>query len=728
MKSNAKKLLAVGIVLLCLMLASLLFMSFALNNSQEFDQLYAILLGFNVFAIIFLLILIGINIKRLYKQLKNKIMGSRITLRMVILFSLLSVTPVLIVYFFSLDFLHRGIDSWFDLGVEEALDDSLELSRLALDSRMREALTQSEQLAQELSRFTSTTALTFEIDEARIKLNADEMTLMTRQGVVIASSSKDTSSLLPSRPSEAILLQVQQGTSYIGLDLLEDNELSIRVVVNIPSFNINNDEKLLQVLIHVDSKINTLTNNVQFALTEYSKLSYLREQLKLSFIVILTLVLLFSIFSAVWAAFYSARSLAAPVKDLAEGTKAIAAGDYDKRLPIQSRDELGFLVASFNDMTDRIAKARDNVKRSQAEAEAQQNHLEKILAQLSSGVLVVDHQFKLEKFNFAAKEILNIELDVFLSSEVESISNDYEFLEPFIHLILENIQTNILEWREQVRFPGKTGQQILMVSGTVLTNPVSENKSYVILFDEVTELIKGQRDAAWSEMARRMAHEIKNPLTPIQLAAERLQHKYAPALSTEDSEKLSKLTNTIIHQVETLRDMVNNFSDYAQIPNIHKQPVDINPLVREVIDLYELSNKRNHFKVSLQADLPILQLDSKRIRQVLNNLIGNAVESCEQKDSANIQITTQTCVHKGLQYVELLIQDEGDGIDSIIISDIFEPYVTSKAKGTGLGLAIVKKIIEEHGGMVWLENNTHKNGVTAYVRLPLENNETVATS
>lgn len=728
MKSNAKKLLAVGIVLLCLMLASLLFMSFALNNSQEFDQLYAILLGFNVFAIIFLLILIGINIKRLYKQLKNKIMGSRITLRMVILFSLLSVTPVLIVYFFSLDFLHRGIDSWFDLGVEEALDDSLELSRLALDSRMREALTQSEQLAQELSRFTSTTALTFEIDEARIKLNADEMTLMTRQGVVIASSSKDTSSLLPSRPSEAILLQVQQGTSYIGLDLLEDNELSIRVVVNIPSFNINNDEKLLQVLIHVDSKINTLTNNVQFALTEYSKLSYLREQLKLSFIVILTLVLLFSIFSAVWAAFYSARSLAAPVKDLAEGTKAIAAGDYDKRLPIQSRDELGFLVASFNDMTDRIAKARDNVKRSQAEAEAQQNHLEKILAQLSSGVLVVDHQFKLEKFNFAAKEILNIELDIFLSSEVESISNDYEFLEPFIHLILENIQTNILEWREQVRFPGKTGQQILMVSGTVLMNPVSENKSYVILFDEVTELIKGQRDAAWSEMARRMAHEIKNPLTPIQLAAERLQHKYAPALSTEDSEKLSKLTNTIIHQVETLRDMVNNFSDYAQIPNIHKQPVDINPLVREVIDLYELSNKRNHFQVSLQADLPILQLDSKRIRQVLNNLIGNAVESCEQKDSANIQITTQTCVHKGLQYVELLIQDEGDGIDSIIISDIFEPYVTSKAKGTGLGLAIVKKIIEEHGGMVWLENNTHKNGVTAYVRLPLENNETVATS
>lgn len=728
MKSNAKKLLAIGIVLLFLMLASLLFMSFALNNSQEFDQLYAVLLGFNVIAIFFLLVLIGINIKRLYKQLKNKIMGSRITLRMVILFSLLSVTPVLIVYFFSLDFLHRGIDSWFDLGVEEALDDSLELSRMALDSRMREALTECEQLAQDLSSVTSTTALRFEIDEARINLNADEMTLMTRQGVVVASSSKDTASLLPSRPSDAVLLQVQQGTNYIGLDLLEDNELSIRVVVNVPSFNINDEEKLLQVLFHVDSKINTLTNNVQLALTEYSKLSYLREQLKLSFIIILTLVLLFSIFSAVWAAFYSARSLAAPVKDLAEGTKAIAEGDYDKRLPIQSRDELGFLVASFNDMTDRIAKARDNVKRSQAEAEAQQNHLEKILAQLSSGVLVVDHQFKLEKFNFAAKEILNIELDEFLNNSLESINVKYEYLEPFVSLVLENMQTYVLDWREQTQFTGKTGQQILMVSGTSLPNPVSENKSYVVLFDEVTELIKGQRDAAWSEMARRMAHEIKNPLTPIQLAAERLQHKYAPVLASDDSEKLSKLTNTIIHQVETLRDMVNNFSDYAQIPNIHKQSVDINPLVREVIDLYELSNKRNRFQKSLQPDLPSLQLDTKRIRQVLNNLIGNAIEACEKKDNANIQITTHTCEYKGLEYVELLIQDEGEGIDPAIISDIFEPYVTSKAKGTGLGLAIVKKIIEEHDGLVWLENNLKKTGVTAFVRLPVENNETHATS
>ena len=294
--------------------------------------------------------------------------------------------------------------------------------------------------------------------------------------------------------------------------------------------------------------------------------------------------------------------------------------------------------------------------------------------------------------------------------------------------VLENIQTYVQDWREQTQFSGKTGAQILMISGTSLPNPISKEKSFVVLFDEVTELIKGQRDAAWSEMARRMAHEIKNPLTPIQLAAERLQHKYAPILETEEAEKLNKLTNTIIHQVETLRDMVNNFSDYAQIPNIQKQSIDINPLIREVVDLYELSNKHIDFKVDIQSDLPTLQLDTKRIRQVLNNLIGNAIESCESKTKANINIVTHTCKHKGLEYVELIIQDDGDGIDPEIISNIFEPYVTSKAKGTGLGLAIVKKIIEEHDGLVWLENNTGGSGVLAYVRLPIENNETVSLS
>ena len=305
MKRDKKIILWVGAALFLFMLAALLLMSRALQNSELFDRYYAWLLLFNAAGLISLLILIGLNIKRLIRQFRDRVAGSRMTLRMLLLFSFLSVTPVLIVYYFSLDFLHRGIDSWFDLKVEEALDDSLELSRLALDVRMRELLKTTEQVADELAG-VETTSMTFEIDKTRARINADELTLLARNGSIIASGSSDTGSLVPDNPGETILLQLLQGGAYINLDLIKNRGLLIRIVVSMPTAGIGAEPRMLQALFPISERMNQLAGSVQSAYIEYKELSYLREQLKISFIIILTLVLLFSILSALWAAFYSA--------------------------------------------------------------------------------------------------------------------------------------------------------------------------------------------------------------------------------------------------------------------------------------------------------------------------------------------------------------------------------------------------------------------------------------
>ncbi|MDX1519620.1 MAG: HAMP domain-containing protein, partial [Gammaproteobacteria bacterium] len=375
MKSKGRPILLIGILLFSFMLLSLQMMSMALEDSDRFGNLYSYLLVFNTLGLITLIALIVLNFRRLARELRNRVAGSIMTVRMVVMFSILSVTPVLVLYYFSLDFLLRGIDNWFDLRVEQALNDSLELSRLALDGRMRELLKQTSQIAEQL-KDTSDAASPFEIDEMRSRSAAEELTLLTRQGSIIASSTGEGLSLVPDRPDDTILLQLQQGKSYVALDPVRDNRLYIRVVVNVPDFGRDGNRRIVQALFPVTERMNELAASVQAAFVEYKELSYLREQLKLSFVMILTLVLLFTVFSVVWAAFYMAKKLAAPVRDLAEGTRAVAEGDYTKQLPVTSRDELGFLVASFNAMTEKISEARDAVNRSQREAESQRAHLE----------------------------------------------------------------------------------------------------------------------------------------------------------------------------------------------------------------------------------------------------------------------------------------------------------------------------------------------------------------
>lgn len=718
MRKSGQSILVAGVLLFLFMLSSLLMMSSSLQDSSHFSRFYLALLIFNTLGLLALAVLIILNLKRLFRQLRQRVPGSRMTIRMVAMFTLLSVTPVLVVYYFSLDFLIRGIDNWFDLRVEQALNDSLELSQLSLDNRMRELFRKTREMADELSDKTDA-AIPFEIDDMRVQSGAKELTLMSRQGVIITSSADDPTYLVPDRPNETILLQVQQGNSYTGLDTIGDAGLHIRVVVNVPGFGIENETKIIQALYPISGRISQLADSVQDSFIKYKELSYLREQLKKSFVVILTLVLLFSIFSMVWAAFYSARRLTEPITNLAQGTVDVAEGNYTTRVPVPSNDELGFLVASFNDMTRKIEQARDEAGRSQFEAETQRSYLEAVLGRLSSGVLVLDQDNRVRTSNNSATQILGVPPLALTGHSIDEIAEEFPAFRQFSEGIMAHLQPEQKDWREQITLTGSSGRMVLMCSGTTLPGTDNMQHGRVIVIDDITALLQGQRNAAWSEMALRLAHEIKNPLTPIQLATERLRHKYLGGMRADDTGMFDRLTDTIIKQVETMKDLVNSFSDFSRSPEISLQRANINDLLMETVDLYANLNRDAEIKTSLSGNIPLISVDKGRLRQVFSNLLKNAFDACDKCKVFKLEVSSE-CIHENnQQFVEIKIRDSGVGISEDIMDQMFDPYTTTKTKGTGLGLAIVKKIIEEHKGMVTLVNNSTGPGACAILRLPV---------
>ncbi|MFP5344831.1 MAG: sensor histidine kinase, partial [Gammaproteobacteria bacterium] len=380
------------------------------------------------------------------------------------------------------------------------------------------------------------------------------------------------------------------------------------------------------------------------------------------------------------------------------------------RLPLQSRDELGFLVMSFNDMTQKIAQARDALNQSQQRAEGQRAYLQALLQHLSSGVLTLDHQQHLRTANAAAGELLGVALDDHAGTPLDAIAERHPQLGAFVATLRHHLAAPAGEWREEVILEGPGARKILLCRGTAL--PATESGGdYLIVFDDITALIQAQRDAAWGEVARRLAHEFKNPLTPIQLSAERLRHKYLKTLDAAEGKLLDRLTHTIVQQVEVMKDMVNAFADYARNPPLQTRPLDLNRLINEVLDLYR--GQRAQFQARLETGLPPVEADAGRLRQLLHNLIKNALEAAPD---SRARITLET--HSLPGFVELSVRDHGPGIPKEIMAQLFEPYVTTKPRGTGLGLAIVKKIAEEHSGSLSAEN-PQDGGARLVLRLPV---------
>ncbi len=707
--------------LVALLLVSLKLMSDATENSTRFGELYSVLLLINALGLVTLGGLVGWNLIRLIGQVRARRAGAGLTVRMVAMFVILAVTPVLVVYYFSLQFLHRGIDSWFDVRIERALDDALELSRTSLESRMRELLKQSQLMAGEISAVDAE-RLPGALEDARRLSGAAELSVIGPKGRIIASSNIDPTAIVPASPSDSIMVQLRQSGNYIGLDPIGDTGLHVRVVVTLPEDVPTQEPRIMQALFPVTERMSALADSVQSTYAKYQELAYLRNPLKISFTLTLSLVLLLSLLAAVWAAFYSARRMVAPLRDLVQGTRAVADGDYETQLPRSGKNEVGFLVESFNQMTRRLRNARDETRRSQIQLEEQRAYLEAVLSRLSTGVITLDPERRFVTVNHAAQQILGVDLHSRLGEELEIVAESHRHLRPFTESITMHLHDaasdeNLAEWREQLILFGASGRQVLMCSGAPLPVVDGRDHGHVLVFDDITTLIEAQRSAAWSEVARRLAHEIRNPLTPIQLSAERLRHKYLRKMSKTDAEGLDRLTRTIVQQVEAMKEMVNTFSDYARTPRMVPEPVDVNELISDVIELYRGDEAAQPVELKL-SELPPVHADPDRLRQILHNLIKNAIEANEGVASPSVIIET-TCVREtSRSYIEVRVRDRGPGFHSDVAEKVFEPYVTTKPKGNGLGLAIVKRIVEEHGGVVWAEN--HKSGgAEVVIQLPL---------
>ena len=708
------------LALVILLLVSVYAISDATSNSADFGKYYNWLIFFNAIGLIALIGLIAYNVFKLVIQYRLKTIGSRLTARMIGVFVLLTIIPVTIVYYFSLNFIHRSIDSWFDVGIEVALEDSLKLGRSALDLRKREALKKTRLIASEIPNISGNVLFVY-LDDMREQKNAIELTLVDHSQSIIASSSID-STIMPNALSLTDVGDLNEESHYLQLEDSQLSGLAIRVAVKVQSIDATEKAKTLQALFPFTDRLNDLTINVQAAFDRYKQLSVLRVPLKTSFTLALSLILLLSVLSAIWLAFVAARNLVAPINELVEGTKAVAAGDYEKQLALSGNDELGFLLRSFNTMTRKISHTRAVAKKSQVMEEMQRSYLELVMEHITSGVLTIDETGFIKSGNPAACLIFSVDSLFFTELSIKNVLTLHPRMTVFFDVVQRQMGSQD-EWQEEIMIAGPGGNKNLRVTGTTIQSQLGGRREQVIVVDDLTELIQAEKDSAWSEMARRLAHEIKNPLTPIQLSAERLQRKLSTEVSGEKQEMLNRYTQTIVQQVEAMKTMVNEFSDYARSASKNPEAIDLNAMLEAIVVLYHDNHTDMLIEVSLDSMKPRILADGVRLRQLVHNLIKNSLETTGV--NGWVKLETKCTEYFGQSCVELSVEDNGKGVAADVVDKIFEPYVTTKVKGSGLGLAIVKKIVDEHGGTVWVDN-LPKGGARFIVRLPMisDSNET----
>lgn len=689
----------------------LLLMSTA-ANTVLFSRNYPLLIGLNIMLALGMVLLVGSQLRSLWRDYQAQVFGARLKLRLMLMFGVIAVLPGALVYGVSVQFVTRSIESWFDVRVEKALEAGLHLGRSALDSLLADLNDKARNMSIELSDIQESSrrsALLRLRDEKGVQTAA----LFSVGGQLLSTATGGLGSVLPDLPSQTQLKQARSSRLLSSVEG-EGSTMYLRVLVPVSAPDIFDEPRILQVTQPVPPSLARDADAVQAVYRDYQELQLARDGLTRIYALTLTLTVLVALFGAFALAYVMARRLVAPLHILAEGTQAVAQGDFSPRQAIYSGDELGILTQSFNRMTRQLNDARHETERHRAELESARGYLESILANLSAGVLVFDRHFVLRTVNEGALNILNDDFAGLIGVAMENW--------PRQGVMGECIRQHFAasegsEWQSQLELDRPNGMpQVLLLRGSRL--PETSGGGDVVVFDDVTRMIAAQRSAAWGEVARRLAHEIKNPLTPIQLSAERLQFKLSDKLQNGDASLLARGTQTIINQVQAMKRMVDDFRDYARMPLPEVAPLDLNELIGEVLGLYESSSAS--IKVVLADKLPRIQGDATQLRQIIHNLLRNAEDALEGREDSRINIHTEL---QG-RYARLLISDNGPGFPVELLSRIFEPYVTTKARGTGLGLPIVKKIVEEHLGSIEIAN-APEGGARIDIRLPLVKGESV---
>lgn len=686
-------------------------------NTEFFERRYRLLIALNIVIVLFLMVLVGYLLWRLARRLRARQFGSKLAFRLLLFFSLMAIVPGALVYTVSVQFLGKSIESWFDVKVDRALEGGLNLGHTMLDNLLAELRKKARSVALTLSEPAVSPVLA--LNKLLTQSEIQEATLFNQDGKVIAFADVDNTALFPDKPSSSVMRHIRAQKAYSAIESIADKGLYLRVIAPVNVLSLDEDIRVLQLLQPVPQQLAEDAETLQAGYRDYQELLLSRQGLTRLYSVTLTLVLLLSLFSALAAAFLISERLSAPLGMLAEGTRAVAQGDFSRRHLVQSNDELGILTESFNLMTQQLEEARAVAQQNQQKVESARAYLESILANLSSGVLVFDDKLCLNTANRSAEQILQTPLISLDGSTIEGCVEKEPQLRALVAEIQEGFQlAESSEWERQITRFSEDNHQVLLLRGTRM--PKISGGGGVVVFDDITSLLQVQRAVARGEVARRLAHEIKNPLTPIQLSAERMLHKFAGKLNEQDAGILRRSTETIVNQVEALKKMVNEFSEYARAPQLELRQLDFNRLVREVLALYETgsatpgSAKRPRIQLELAADLPTITGDSARLRQVLHNLLQNSQDALNDVSIPVITVRTES-MHDGIQFS---VSDNGNGFSESVKLRAFEPYVTTKSKGTGLGLSIVKKIVEEHGGTIHVEN-IMPHGAKISINLPV---------
>ena len=691
-------------------------------NNDFLERHYSLLLWLNIGVAIGLAILAIELARRLMQRFRQRLFGTRLMARLAMAFVLMTVIPVGLIYLIAVQFLERSIESWFDVPMERALESGLSLGRATLDSMLLDLVAKGRLAAGELNT-GSEAAQIRNLDRVRERFGVQEAVILSVSGRIIQSSGSRYASLLPDMPSSAVLRQARIARHYAGIESgdarigpLDDTTqlLRMRVMVPLARHDVRDEQRLLQFVQPVPTTLARNAEAVQGGFRDYQELSLSRRGLKRIFRVTLTVTVLLTVFSAIAASFLLAGWMTGPLSMLAAGTRAVAEGDFRQLKDYVGRDELGALTQSFNAMIRQLEEARSQVLRTRIGLEQANARLASVLSNLSAGVLVFDRQFRVTMVNHGAERILDLEVDRALGKPLSALGGLAEFETEIARAFGEANETESGTWQRQIVIGAEpeSGQvrrdnqgKTLLIRGALLPEVEGD---HVLVIDDITDVISAQRAIAWGEVARRLAHEIKNPLTPIRLAAERLQIKLADALAGSERELLVRNTRNIITQVDALKVMVDEFRDYARLPSAKLEPLDLNALVSELVDFYADMDPNLQVVTHLSPDIPKITGDAGQLRQVIHNLLKNSSEATEKQPDRLIEVSTDL-IHNATGQcngVRLAVRDNGPGFPPALLARVFEPYVSQKPKGTGLGLAIVKKIIQEHGGTIEVGNIT----------------------
>ena len=711
-------------------------LSVATGNRVAYERHFSWLLWVNIGTAVALGLVILTALLHLARRIRRGKFGSQLLLKLAAIFALVGVLPGALIYGVSYQFVSRSIESWFDVQVEGALEAGLNLGRGTLQILVND-LAGKTRVAAERASDAPERQQVLALERLREQLSAQSVALLSGNGQVLATAGGvPGAALLPDRPSAAMLRQARQARVVALLEGLDEEpaagalppaespavQARIRALAWLPSSDItlSRDERYLQVTQPVPAELAANALRVQAAYSEYQQRSLGREGLRKMYIGTLTLALILGVFSALLMAAALGHQLARPLVVLAEGVRQVARGDLRPTEVFSSRDELGSLTRAFADMTQQLADARGLVQRSLVEVESAKAHLQTLLDHLSAGVILFDLAGRIDTVNPGASRILGRDMAAWRGHALQELPGLAEFAAAIDRHFSarakddgERGQATTAPWQESHELVDAHGLPAL----TLLVRGVHvPDGARLVVFDDITDVVSAQRSVAWAEVARRVAHEIKNPLTPIQLSAERLQHKLESKLTGADQQLLVRSVGTIVAQVEAMKSLVNEFRDYARLPSAQLQPLDLNDLVSQVLGLYAVQQESGRLDARLAPGLPPLLGDATQLRQVIHNLLQNALEAVDDQPDGHVWISTEARLGADgtLGSVRLQVVDNGPGFTDKLLKRALEPYVTTKPRGTGLGLAVVKKIAEEHGARIRLVNRADDGSDTAF--------------